>query len=115
MLGRALISHEAFDAAFPRPKDRFTFVAGADGGAADIEDALTAFPDSSVATTDEFATAATAELSTLLNMLYVLLGALGGREPVRHGQHAGPRGVRAHPGARDAARGRDDAPAGAPR
>ena len=39
---------------------------------------------------------------------------LGRREPVRHGQHDGALGVRAHPRDRDAADDRHDAPPGAP-
>ena len=41
-------------------------------------------------------------------------GLLGHREPVRHGQHDGALGVRAHPRDRDAADDRHDAPPGAP-
>lgn len=74
VLGRALISHEGFDAVFPRPKDRYTLIAGAGTTANEIEEALVAFPDTAVSTTAEYATDATAELSALLNMLYVLLG-----------------------------------------
>ena len=54
------------------------------------------------------------DMATFLAMLYVLLGLLGHREPVRHGQHARALGVRAHPRARDAADDRHDAPPGAP-
>ena len=41
-------------------------------------------------------------------------GLLGDREPVRHGQHDGALGVRAHPRDRDAPDDRHDAPPGAP-
>ena len=41
-------------------------------------------------------------------------GLLGDREPVRHGQHDGALGVRAHPRDRHAADDRHDAPPGAP-
>ena len=39
-------------------------------------------------------------------------GALGDRQPLRDGQHAGSLGLRAHPRDRDAARGRHDPPPG---
>lgn len=74
ILGVALISQSDFDATFPRAKDRYTFVSAASGGVAGIERTLSAFPDTKVATTAEFADAATSDLSTVLNMLYVLLG-----------------------------------------
>jgi putative ABC transport system permease protein len=71
VLGDVLISQQAFDAAFPRPKDAMTLVSGAD--TADIERSLTRFPDTAVDTTAGYAAASTDDLSTILNMLYVLL------------------------------------------
>jgi putative ABC transport system permease protein len=71
VLGDVLISQEAFDAAFPRPKDTLTLVSGAD--AAGIERSLAQFPDTQVDTTAGYAAASTDDLSTILNMLYVLL------------------------------------------
>ena len=47
MLGESLISQAAFDDAFPRAKDRYTFVAGADAGRASRR-ALADFPDTKV-------------------------------------------------------------------
>jgi putative ABC transport system permease protein len=73
VLSPVLVSQAQFDDAFPRAKDRYTFVSGARGGVAGIEGALAGFPDTRVATTAGFADAQTAELSTILNMLYVLL------------------------------------------
>jgi putative ABC transport system permease protein len=77
LLGTALVSQEAFDAAFPRPKDVATFVAGRGApsaeGAAELESSLTAFPDADVKTLAEFTEDYAAELTTILNMLYVLL------------------------------------------
>jgi len=73
ILGQALISQSDFDATFPRAKDRYTFVAGGTADVASLEKALTAFPDTKVATTDDFAEAQTSDLSMILNMLYVLL------------------------------------------
>lgn len=71
VLGDVLISQDAFDAAFPRPKDRLTLVQGAD--TAGIEQSLARFPDTTVDTTAGYAAASTKDLSTILNMLYVLL------------------------------------------
>jgi putative ABC transport system permease protein len=77
LLGTALISQEAFDAAFPRPKDVYTFAAGTGAataeGAAALESSLTAYPDADVKTVGEFTTDYAADLSTILNLLYVLL------------------------------------------
>ena len=70
VLGDVLISQDAFDAAFPRPKDRLTLVQGAD--TAGIEQSLARFPDTTVDTTAGYAAASTKDLSTILNMLYVL-------------------------------------------
>jgi putative ABC transport system permease protein len=71
VLGDVLISQRAFDAAFPRPKDAMTLVSGTDTAA--IERSLARFPDTAVDTTAGYAEASTADLSTILNMLYVLL------------------------------------------
>ncbi len=77
LLGTALVSQEAFDGAFPRPKDVSTFVAGRGApsaeGAAALESSLTAFPDADVKTVAEFTEDYAADLTTILNMLYVLL------------------------------------------
>jgi putative ABC transport system permease protein len=74
VLAPVVISQDAFDAAFPRPKDRYTFVSDASGGVPAIERALSAYPDTKVATAAGYAEIATSDLSTILNMLYVLLG-----------------------------------------
>lgn len=77
LLGTALISQQAFDAAFPRPKDVYTFATGtgtaSPEGAAALESSLTAHPDADVKTVGEFTTDYAADLSTILNLLYVLL------------------------------------------
>ncbi len=74
LLAPVLISQEAFDTAFPRAKDRYTFVSDARVGVPAIERALSAYPDTKVTTAAGYADIATADLSTILNMLYVLLG-----------------------------------------
>ena len=71
VLSDVLISQQAFDAAFPRPKDTLTLVSGADTAA--IERSLARFPDTTIDTTAGYAVASTKDLSTILNMLYVLL------------------------------------------
>lgn len=74
LLAPVVISQDAFDTAFGRAKDRYTFVSGGPGGAAPIERALSGYPDTRVATAAGYADLATSDLSTILNMLYVLLG-----------------------------------------
>ncbi len=74
VLAPVLVSHSAFDAAFPRARDRYTFVSGAPGGVPAIERALADYPDTRVATAGDYTGIATSDLSTILNMLYVLLG-----------------------------------------
>lgn len=78
MLGTALVSQRAFDAAFPRAKDLYT-LADAQGspsprGAAALSASISAFPNAKVATAPAFAHDYTAGMSSALNMLYVLLG-----------------------------------------
>jgi putative ABC transport system permease protein len=77
LLGTALVSQEAFDAAFPRPKDTYTFASGtgsaSEAGAAALESSLAAFPDANVNTVAGFTDQYAEDLSTILNLLYVLL------------------------------------------
>jgi putative ABC transport system permease protein len=73
MLGPITISQQAFDKAFPQPKNRFTFL---DAGA-DANQALTAasadFSDAGVHTGAAFANDYTKGFASFLNFLYVLL------------------------------------------
>jgi putative ABC transport system permease protein len=76
-LGSVTISHEAFDAAFPRPRDLFTFV-NVRGEANEIAEAglaltVARFPDAKLHDAEAFVTSRTAEFRTILNLLYVLL------------------------------------------
>ncbi len=71
ILGEALIGQAAFDGAFPRAKDRYTFVTGA--GETAITAALAGFPDTQVMDRAAFADMTTEDISLVLNMLYVLL------------------------------------------
>jgi putative ABC transport system permease protein len=74
LLGAVTISREAFDAAFPRPRNLFTFVdlGGAGDGSA-LEQTVAAFPDAKLHDESGFVTSRTSEFSTILNLLYVLL------------------------------------------
>jgi putative ABC transport system permease protein len=73
MLGPISITQQAFDKAFPQPKNRFTFL---DAGA-DANQALTAasadFSDADVHTGAAFANDYTKGFASFLNFLYVLL------------------------------------------
>src|SRR3712207_4468480 len=73
MLGSITIAQQAFDGAFPQPKNKFTFL---DAGA-DADQALTAaaagFSDAGVHTGAAFARDYTEDFSSFLNFLYVLL------------------------------------------
>jgi putative ABC transport system permease protein len=77
MLGAVTVGHRAFDAAFPRPRDLFTFVnvrGDADEKAeAGLTQVLARFPDAKVHDGEAFVTSRTAEFRTILNLLYVLL------------------------------------------
>ena len=77
LLGTALISQPAFDAAFPRPKDIYAFAAGtgapSPAGAEALESALGRYPDARVQTVGDFTADYAADMSTILNLLYVLL------------------------------------------
>jgi putative ABC transport system permease protein len=78
LLGAVSISQNTFDASFSRPRNRFTFV-NVSGGATDattdaLEGTLAGFPDVKLYTESEFVTSRTKEFSTLLKLVYVLLG-----------------------------------------
>ncbi len=72
------ISKETFDDAFTNHDNELTLlnISGgpSDANTARLEQALVAFPDVSVETRDEFKDGQLAELTTTLNVLYVLLG-----------------------------------------
>jgi putative ABC transport system permease protein len=72
-----VISQEAFDGAFPRPKDLFTFVDMKDGssaaGTASLERALAGFPDVKLATKAGWVDERSSGINDLLTGLYVLL------------------------------------------
>ncbi len=75
--GEVAISHDLFDRSFPEPRNDFTFV-NMEGGVtptntAALERPLAAFPDANLQTREQFKDAQVANLSQLLNVLYVLL------------------------------------------
>jgi putative ABC transport system permease protein len=71
MLDEVTISRVAFDRAFPRPRDVFTFVAGGTAGA--LERTIAGFPDTRLHDEAGFVTSRTAEFTSILNLVYVLL------------------------------------------
>jgi putative ABC transport system permease protein len=77
LLGAVTISKDAFDAAFPRPRNLFTFVNvrsnASDGAAAALQETVAGFPDAKLHTESGFVTSRTKEFRTILNLLYVLL------------------------------------------
>jgi putative ABC transport system permease protein len=73
MLGSITIGRQAFDAVFPQPKNRFTFLdAGADANQA-LSAAAADFSDAAVHTGAAFASDYTEGFAGFLNFLYVLL------------------------------------------
>jgi putative ABC transport system permease protein len=76
--GPISISTAAFDAAYPQPRNDFTFV-NMQGGVsakntASLQRALADFPDAQVQTRDQFKKSRLATMSRFLNVLYALLG-----------------------------------------
>jgi putative ABC transport system permease protein len=74
LLGSVVVSQKAFDAAYPRPRNDFTFVSG------DVllpptalDAAAAAYPDATIQTRAEFVHDRASGFSTMLNLLYVLL------------------------------------------
>jgi ABC-type antimicrobial peptide transport system permease subunit len=75
--GHVTISANTWDAENPQPKDLFTFVkmsgGESDANAAALEASLADFPNSKVQTREEFIDNQISGLSSVLNILYVLL------------------------------------------
>jgi putative ABC transport system permease protein len=72
LLGEIAIDHRAFDDAFPRATNAYTFVAGSSTAA--LEKAMDGYPDAKVTTQAGFEKSRADGLATILKMLYVLLG-----------------------------------------
>ena len=78
MLGPVSISQRNFDSTFARPRDLFTFV-NVNGGESEeattaLEGAVAGFPDAKLHTEAGLVTSRTKDFSTILQLLYVLLG-----------------------------------------
>jgi putative ABC transport system permease protein len=72
LLGGVIVSQSAFETAFPRAQNSFTLIDGTPTQHG-LERAVAAFPDTKVQTHDEFVKNQTSFMSSLLNLLYVLL------------------------------------------
>ena len=72
LLGGVIVNQHSFDMVVPRAQNGFTLLAG-DPTKAGLERALAAFPDTKVQTNVEFVRNQTSFMSSLLNLLYVLL------------------------------------------
>jgi putative ABC transport system permease protein len=73
MLGAVTIGRQTFDAVFPQPKNRFTFLDAGPGAEQALTAAAADFSDAAVHTRAAFAHAYTEGFSEFLNFLYVLL------------------------------------------
>ena len=78
MLGPVSISQRNFDSTFARPRNLFTFV-NVSGGESEeattaLEGAVAGFPDAKLHTEAGLVTSRTKDFSTILQLLYVLLG-----------------------------------------
>ena len=72
LLDDVAITQTAFDGAFQRPQNAFTFIDGSSKTA--LAEATAGYPDAKVTTQAEFETSRADGLGTILKMLYVLLG-----------------------------------------
>jgi putative ABC transport system permease protein len=73
LLYQVSISRQAFDAAFPQPKNLFTFLAAGRGAGRALSSAADRFGDATLHTGDAFAKDYMKGFSSFLNILYVLL------------------------------------------
>ena len=117
LLGAGSISIEAFDELVDRPRNQYTFV-NTPGGPnettrAELEAATAGFPDARVQTRQEWVDKEDRRVRPVPRDALRAARPLGDHQPLRDGQHARALGLRAHPRAGDAARGRDDAAPGA--
>ena len=72
LLGNVAIAQKAFDGAFERPQNAFTFVDSSSKAA--LATAMADYPDAKLTTHAEFVTSRADGLKMILSMLYVLLG-----------------------------------------
>jgi putative ABC transport system permease protein len=73
MLGELTIGQEAFDASFPQPKNKFTFIDAPSDASADLAAVAGGFSDAKFHTGAAFAKDYTEDFASFLQMLYVLL------------------------------------------
>jgi putative ABC transport system permease protein len=73
MLGDVTIGQKAFDASFPQPKNKFTFIDAPPDAGADLAAVAGGFSDAKFHTGDAFAKDYTEDFASFLKMLYVLL------------------------------------------
>jgi putative ABC transport system permease protein len=77
LLGGVSVTTEAFDAAYDRPRNQFTFVNVPDGASAatteSLESAVAEFPDAKIQTREDWITQQDEDFNQFLVMLYVLL------------------------------------------
>jgi putative ABC transport system permease protein len=73
MLGDVTIGQQAFDASFPQPKNKFTFIDAPPEASADLAAVAGGFSDAKFHTGAAFAKDYTEDFASFLQMLYVLL------------------------------------------
>jgi ABC-type antimicrobial peptide transport system permease subunit len=77
LFGKIAVGEGTFDAAFPRPKNQFTFIQTRHGQsptqAAALTTALSQYPDAKLNTRSQFIDDRVAGINTILNIFYVLL------------------------------------------
>ena len=71
LLGQVIIAKAAFDHSFPRPQDQFVLVTGS--SKAQLQAALTGYPDAKVLSREQFIANRSAFVGKMLNLVYVLL------------------------------------------
>jgi putative ABC transport system permease protein len=72
LLGGVVISQQAFDRSFARPSNQLTLIDGAVSRSA-LQRSLAQFPDTKIETEAEFVKSQSSWISTMTNLLYVLL------------------------------------------
>ncbi len=72
LLGGVVISQQAFDRTFERPSNQLTLINGSVSRST-LEHSLAAFPDTKIESEDEYVTSQSSWISTMTNLLYVLL------------------------------------------
>ena len=100
LLGKASILQSRFDELYQRPENAFTFV-NTRGGTTDavktsLEAAVADFPDAKVQSREEWITAQDAGFRRLPDLAVRPSRPVGGRQRLRHGQHARTQRLRAY-------------------